>query len=67
MVHNNSSQVVEATVGVAEPGAGEIPQQVVAHIQPGQRKLNKGVHLGPRVLGPTEPAVAYGLSASFNI
>ena len=67
VVNNDSSQVVKTTVGVAEPGAGEVPQQVVAHVQPGQRKFNKGVHLGPRVLGPTEPAVAHGLSASFNI
>ena len=66
-MHDDGRQVVEAAVGVAEPGAGEIPQQVVAHVQPGQRKFNKGVHLGPRVLGPTEPAVAHGLSASFNI
>ena len=59
MVNNGSRQIVEATVGVAEPGAGEVPQQVVAHVQPGQRKLNKSVHLSPGVLGPAEPWIAH--------
>ena len=58
MVHNGRRQVVEATVGVAEPGAGEVPQQVAAHVQAGQWKLHEGVHLGPGVLGPPEPVGA---------
>ena len=64
MVNNGRGQIVEATVGVAEPGAGEVPQQVVAHVQPGQRKLNKGVHLGPGVQGPAEPGAGQPVTVS---
>ena len=64
MVNNGSRQVVEATVGVAEPGAGEVAQQVVAHVQPGQRKLNKGIHLGPGVQGPAEPRAGHTVTVS---
>lgn len=59
MVNNDSSQVVKTTVGVAEPGAGEVPQQVVAHVQARQGKLNKRVNLGPGCLRPTEPRMEH--------
>ena len=53
MVHNDSRQVVQTTVGVGVAGARQVPQQILRHVQTIERKLNEGVHLGAGTVRPS--------------
>ena len=51
---NDRRQIVETRVGVGISRAGEVPQQILGHVQAVQRELDERVHLGPRALIPSE-------------
>ena len=52
MVHNHSSEVIEAATRVGKPGARKVVEQVVGHVETIQWKLYKGVQLGAGVSCP---------------